>query len=264
MSHESRLDGLTAAQADDLEDEWRQLGATNIRRTALGGGLFRMQATFPGSPFATDNVAEVLQPAPAVAVAAAPPALSTETQFAPLADEYRAMFDACVPDSDQATRIDAHLKKIRAGGMRYRGLGTALGIPWQFIAIIHSLECSCDFTLHLHNGDPLTARTVRVPAGRPLAGTPPFTWEASAEDALRMKGYVGQSDWSLAAMLFRWEQYNGMGYRLQGLPTPYLWSFSNLYQQGLFVADHVFDADAKSRQCGAAVLLKQLQQVGMG
>ena len=74
-----------------------------------------------------------------------------------------------------------------------------------------------------------------------------------------MKGYVGLTDWSLASMLVRWEQYNGMGYRLRGLASPYLWSFSNLYTGGLFVADHVFDSDAKSQQCGAAVLLKRLQ-----
>ena len=258
MSFHSQLDGLSKAEADDLADEWQQLGAKNIRRTATGGGKFRMEADFPGSPFATDNLAEVLQPAPQ-AVAPLPLTVSTDTAFAPLADEYRAFFDACVPDPTQEARIQAHLKRMRAGTLRYRGLGQQLGIPWQFIAVIHSLECGCDFKLHLHNGDPLTARTVQVPAGRPLTGQPPFTWETSAEDALRMKGYVGLTDWSLASMLFRWEQYNGMGYRLRGLASPYLWSFSNLYTGGLFVADHVFDSDAKSQQCGAAVLLKRLQ-----
>ena len=36
-------------------------------------------------------------------------------------------------------------------------------------------------------------------------------------------------------------------------------SGSNIYTGGLFVADHVFEANARSRQCGAAVLLKRLQ-----
>jgi len=125
----------------------------------------------------------------------------------------------------------------------------------------HSLESGCDFTRHLHNGDPPQRAHDAGAEGQAVAGEPPFTWEQSAEDALRMKGFVGQTDWSLASMLFRWEQFNGMGYRLRGLPTPYLWSFSNIYDQGLFVADHVFDPQATSQQCGAAVLLKRLQSV---
>jgi lysozyme family protein len=209
------------------------------------------------SPFATADGAEFTTLPPALPPVAAP-AFSRDTAFSAIADEYRALFDACLPDPARDAQIDAQLRKMRPGEMRYHALGVQLGVPWIFIAIIHSLECASNFTLHLHNGDPLSARTLHVPSGRPADGQPPFTWEASAEDALRMKGYVGQSNWSLAAMLFRWETYNGMGYRVRGLPSPYLWSFSNLYSSGLFVTDHVFDADAVSRQCGAAVLLKRL------
>jgi lysozyme family protein len=257
MAHQERIEGLTAAEADEVAEEWRQLGATDIRKTAQANGLFTMTCSFAGSPFATAGEAEVLQPAPAVSAAQAPP-VSTSKDFALLAAEYRLQFDACVPEAGKEALIQAQLKKIRPGEMRYRALGERLGIPWHFIAIVHSLECGSDFRLHLHNGDPLTARTVQVPKGRPAAGNPPFTWETSAEDALQMKGLVNQPDWSLSAMLFRWEAFNGFGYRVRGLATPYLWSFSNIYQGGLFVADHVFEADARSKQCGAAVLLKKL------
>jgi lysozyme family protein len=257
MSHTARIEDLTAAEADTVADEWRQLGATQIQRIAQADGRFTMTCVFPGSPFATDNLAEVLQPAPVVR-AASPMAVRRSTEFELLAPEYRQQFDACVSEPDKEAQIQLHLNKIRPGEMRYRALGERLGIPWAFIAIVHSLECGCDFTRHLHNGDPLSARTVRVPAGRPLAGEPPFTWEASAEDALVMKRLAHQPDWSLAAMLFRWEAYNGFGYRVRGLASPYLWSFSNVYQGGLFVDDHVFDPAARSRQCGAAVLLKRL------
>jgi lysozyme family protein len=258
MAHESRIEGLTAAEAAEVESDWRLLGATEIRRIPQANGLFTMTCVFPGSPFATDDVDEVLQPLAAVA-AAAPPPVSTTKSFDMLAGEYRAQFDACRAEDEKEPLIKAQLQKIRPGEMRYRALGERLGVPWFFIAIVHSLECGCDFTRHLHNGDPLAARTTHVPMGRPAAGEPPFTWEVSAEDALRMKGLVGQADWSLAVMLFRWEAFNGFGYRVRGLATPYLWSFSNIYTGGLFVADHIFDAQARSRQCGAAVLLKRLQ-----
>jgi hypothetical protein len=40
--------------------------------------------------------------------------------------------------------------------------------------------------------------------------------------------------------------------------SPYLWSFSNHYDQGKFRFDGQFDRDLVSDQCGAAVLLKSM------
>ena len=258
MSHDARLEGLTAAEAQEVESEWKQLGAINIRRTPEPGGTFTLTCTFPGSPFATENAAQVLAPVPAVS-SEPPSTINKSTNFADIADEYRQSFDSCQARPERSAAIDGTCALIKQGRARYEALGTRLGIPWMFIGIIHSLESSCNFKLHLHNGDPLTQRTVRVPAGRPITGQPPFTWEQSAEDALRMKGFVGLADWSIASMLFRWESYNGMGYRTRGLPSPYLWSFSNLYTKGRFVADHQFDPNAVSGQAGAGRLLKELQ-----
>jgi lysozyme family protein len=128
------------------------------------------------------------------------------------------------------------------------------------VGIIHSLEASCDFTRHLHNGDPLTARTTHVPAGRPRTGRPPFTWEASAIDALTLQGFASWKDWSVAGTLYKLEAYNGFGYRdhHRTVPSPYLWSFSNHYTRGKYVADGRFSPTAVSQQCGAAVLLRRL------
>lgn len=258
MSFVSRQEGLSEAQAAEVEDELRQLGATDIHRIPEGNGKFIVVGTFPGSPFATPTAAVVEAEVPPSA-STAPPSVSKSTSFADLAPEYRACYDACKPLPDRAAQIAAQVARIRKGELRYRALGERLGIPWFFIGIIHSLESSCRFDRHLHNGDPLTERTTHVPAGRPKEGAPPFTWEQSAEDALRMKGYVGLTDWSTASMLFRWESYNGMGYREFDVASPYLWSFSNIYRRGHFVEDHKFDPDAVSRQAGAAVLLKALQ-----
>ena len=51
-----------------------------------------------------------------------------------------------------------------------------------------------------------------------------------------------------------------MGYRLKALPSPYLWSFTDRYISGKYVADHQFDPDAVSKQIGAATVLKRLQE----
>jgi hypothetical protein len=113
---------------------------------------------------------------------------------------------------------------------------------------------------HLHNGDPLQARTVHVPAGRPAAASPPFTWRQSAVDALTLKKFQEVADWSMPRMLYLLEKYNGFGYRMRRVPTPYLWSFSNLYEKGKFVQDGRFDSEAVSKQCGAALMLKAVAE----
>ena len=65
-------------------------------------------------------------------------------------------------------------------------------------------------------------------------------------------------------MLYKLEAYNGWGYRDHhpDVNSPYLWSFSNHYKSGKYVADGTFSATAVSAQCGAAVLLKRLTQLG--
>jgi lysozyme family protein len=70
-----------------------------------------------------------------------------------------------------------------------------------------------------------------VPAGRPLAGHPPFTWEESAIDALMMLDLHTWRDWSPAGTAYVWEAYNGFGYRLfhPQVNSPYLWSFTTAY-----------------------------------
>lgn len=120
------------------------------------------------------------------------------------------------------------------------------------------------FDRHLHNGDRLTARTVHVPSGRPVEGEPPFTWEESAQDALTMHGINEVEDWTLPRILYELESYNGWGYRLYHVhvKSPYLWSFSNHYTSGKYVADGTWSDTAASRQCGAAVIIRRLEERG--
>ena len=95
---------------------------------------------------------------------------------------------------------------------QYRWVEDDTGVPWFWIGAIHSRESSCDFTTHLHNGDPLTARTTHVPAGRPTEGDPPFTWEESAIDALEYQDLLGIEPWDCAQKLLQSELFNGTGY----------------------------------------------------
>jgi lysozyme family protein len=181
--------------------------------------------------------------------------------FDPLRAEYEAYYAACTVRPEHAGNVAYYVKRLNQGRPIYAQVGSDLnGIPWMFIGLIHGMECGFNFAGHLHNGDPLQARTVRVPAGRPPAGSPPFTWRQSAVDALTMKKFHEIGDWSIAHMLYLLEKYNGFGYRMRRMATPYLWSFSNLYEKGKFVQDGQFDPEAVSKQCGAALMLKAVAE----
>ena len=186
--------------------------------------------------------------------------LSKSREYDALASEYVRLFDLARPRQQFAEETAWHLTMMRQARPRYASLAARARIPWQFIAAIHGLEASFNFRAHLHNGDfPLSQRTRQVPAGRPQRWLPPSDWESSALDALRHLGFTGQSDWSVPRMLHRIEAFNGFGYRRFGKPSPYLWSFSTIYERGKFVADGRYDPRARSQQCGAAVMLKLLQ-----
>ena len=184
-----------------------------------------------------------------------------------LRQQYQTLFSSCVVNPSRVGTVNSIIARIMPNQGRYQSVAAPLGIPWYFVAVIHNMECGLNFNGHLHNGDPLTARTFHDPPGRPPNGQPPFTWEQSANDALtsHRPSIVNQTDWSLPAILYRLEGYNGYGYRglTPPLNTPYLWSFSNQYTSGKFIADHVFDPNAVSGQCGAAVILFQMAQNGV-
>lgn len=179
------------------------------------------------------------------------------------ANEYDSLFDTCIALPDKIAKVNWYANKLIENRPRYESVGGPLNIPWWFIGAIHGLESGFAFDRHLHNGDPLTTRTRRVPPGHPKTGEPPFTWEQSAQDALRYMKLDQWRDWSIAGALYQWEAYNGFGYRKYKINSPYLWSFSNHYEKGRYIRDHVFETNAVSNQCGAATLLRSLVNQGV-
>lgn len=149
--------------------------------------------------------------------------------------------------------------RIKQNKARYEAVAKDVGdIPWWFVAVIHQMEGGGSFSTHLHNGDPLTARTIQVPKGRPLAGCPPFTWEESAVDAMKLMRYDKVTGWDIETSLNRLEKYNGLGYKKRGVPSPYLWSYTQFYKSGKFVADGKYDPSAVSKQAGCVSIMKSL------
>ncbi len=176
-----------------------------------------------------------------------------------LRGDYETLYARMTIRPERRAEIAALVRRIMAQMARYQAVSAATLIPWFVIAIIHALEAGLRFDRHLHNGDPLNAPTTHVPAGRP-AGTGPFTWEESAMDAMTYHKLDRNKDWSLAGIAYELERYNGFGYRKKSppLPSPYLWSFSNIYTSGKYIADGTFSPTAVSQQVGGLVILRAL------
>lgn len=229
--------GVSSADVDSILDQASELLRTvrNAERTPRDGG-----------------------PAPGAAAFTVP-------SFDSIAKEYLELFETCKIKDDKRSEVGWYTSKITDPSRRkyYEQVTEETCVPWYFVAIVHGMECGFDITAHLHNGDSLKKKTWQVPAGRPDPWNPPNDWVSSAVDAMKVDKFHEKADWDLAKMLYRWEAYNGWRSRvLKGIKTPYLWSFSNHYTKGKFVADGVWDQNAVSKQCGAAVMLKSLVEQG--
>jgi lysozyme family protein len=141
----------------------------------------------------------------------------------------------------------------RSAKSRYQAVAAKTGVPWAVIAVIHERECSQDWTGSLAQGDPWNRASVHVPAGRG-----PFrSWEEAAIDALiNCSPFAARNnDWSIGGTLTVLERYNGLGYASRGRPSPYVWSGTDQYISGKYIADGVYDPNAVDSQLGCAGLL---------
>lgn len=144
-------------------------------------------------------------------------------------------------------------KRLVAAKQRYLTVSAKTGIPWPFIAVTHQRESSQNWSRSLAQGDPWNQVSVHVPKGRG-----PFTsWEEAAYDALvNCAPYASRNkDWSIGGLLTLLEQYNGLGYAAKGVPSPYIWSGTDQYVKGKYVADHVYDPNEVDKQLGCAGLI---------
>lgn len=187
------------------------------------------------------------------------------TLTAALRDDYQRLFDTCQIRPEWQAEVDAIAQRVLAAEARYRSVADPLGVPWAVVGVIHSMETGLRFDRHLHNGDALGERTLRVPAGRPKTGLPPFSWEDSARDALELQKYDRWTDWSVPGILFKWETYNGWGYRQYhpDVKSPYLWSFTHHYTRGKYAADGTWAPALVSKQVGAAAALRRLAELNV-
>lgn len=153
-----------------------------------------------------------------------------------------------------AKRLDAPPAKSR-----YQAVQAKAPVPWFAIAVTHERECSQNWNGSIAQGDPWNKKSTHVPKGRG-----PFnSWEDCAYDALmNCAPYAGRwNDWSVGGTLTLLEKYNGVGYAAKGRPSPYIWSGTDQYVSGKFVADHVYNPNVVDQQLGCAGLLKAMMEI---
>jgi lysozyme family protein len=177
--------------------------------------------------------------------------------FDDLQASYATQWKTMVVLPQWAFAVEQAARRIVKNKARYQMVEAKTGVPWFFIGTINELESGGDFSTFLGNGEPLDRKTRLVPKGRG-----PFkTWEAGAIDAIKYDGLDKVKSWQIERIAYQGEGYNGWGYHNHGAPSAYLWSGSNVYKGGKYIADGVWSASAKSQQVGIMPLLRVMAAI---
>lgn len=150
-------------------------------------------------------------------------------------------------------------KKYNENIETYEAIAEEVGLPKELVAALHYRESGCDFDSYMHNGDPLGQVTTHVPKGIYFE-----TFEESAIDALtgfeeyRDRYGLSADSSDLSSMMSFGERYNGMGYFNKGRTNPYLYSGTDAYTTGKYVADGVYDGNFKDKQPGIYLLINSV------
>lgn len=209
---------------------------------------------------------------PPVAVPASPPvAIHDSPQIAALKAANAKRWAAMHVKADKIAEFDETAAKLCAdtAKARYQKISAKTGVPWYAIAVIHEREAAGRFDAQLGQGDPLNQVSIHIPTGRgPFLNHPD---DPSGEDAfyrgaldalIDCAPYASKwKDWSIGGLLTLLEEYNGLGYANMGVPSAYVWSGSDQYVSGKYVADHVYSATAIDVQEGCAPLLSRMAEI---
>ena len=168
--------------------------------------------------------------------------------------QYARWWDAMTINASRAEEFAKYALFAITNKAIYAAVSAATGLPWHMIAVIHRRESDANFDTYLGNGQPLDRVTTEVPRGRG-----PFKdFIAGAIDAVRQEGWSTIVDWRLEKELFYCEAFNGPGYDMRKVPSPYLWGGTNIQTRGKYVADGRFDPLELDTQPGCAPILKTI------
>lgn len=178
--------------------------------------------------------------------------------------EYAKQWDTMRINSNRVVEFKKIAEYAIANKAIYLSIAAKVGMLWAHIAVIHKRESDSQdkngnprFDSYLGNGQPLNRKTTIVPKGRG-----PFkTFEEGALDALHLDGLDAIKDWRLEKILYYCEVFNGGGYSVRGLPSPYVWGGTSIQRPGKFVSDARWNGSAVDTQPGCAPILYMIAKL---
>lgn len=169
-----------------------------------------------------------------------------------------------------ALRLSAPDAKARYQGVTDRLVDLKLQpVPWWFIAVVSEREYGGPphWDRQLGQGDHLNAKSIHEPAGMGpyLAHDGDITpghdaWTRCCVDVLQNSAPFAAkwTLWTVGGVMTLFEEYNGLGYAAHGVPSAYVWSGTDQYVSGKYVADHVYDPKRIDVQEGCAPILSMM------
>jgi len=174
--------------------------------------------------------------------------------------QYAKWWDAMVINQSRLEEFTAEAHFAITNKLTYLTITDKTGLPWPMIATLHRRESDANFSTYLGNGQPLSHVTTIVPRGRGPFHEP-GAFVNGAVDAIAQEGWNGVQDWRLEKQLYYCELFNGPGYFMHGLPSPYVWGGTSIQRPGKYVADGVFSTAVLDPQPGCAPLLAMIAKL---
>jgi len=195
------------------------------------------------------------------------------TDISALMARNAARWQAMRLNADRLAAFDATARRLCAADAkaRYAAIAAATGVPWFVIAVIHEREAGGPphWDRQLGQGDPLDRVSTHDPAGRgPFfdhdddpPGQDAF-YRAALDALIDCPPHAAKwTDWSAGGAVTILEEYNGLGYAAMGVPSAYVWSGTDQYVSGKYVADHVYRANVVDVQEGCAPVIAAMMAI---
>lgn len=190
------------------------------------------------------------------------------TDIAALIQKNQARWDEMHMRADRLSAFNATAKRLYTGKDQYVAIQSATGVPWPVVAVIHEREAGGPphWDKQLGQGDPLDKVSRHDPQGRgpfyshdadlPLQGA---FYRAALDALIDCAPHAAKwMDWSMGGTCTILEEYNGLGYAAHGVPSAYVWSGTDQYVSGKYVADHDYRPGVVDVQEGCAPILASM------
>lgn len=172
--------------------------------------------------------------------------------FDVLKAEYLALLSkAKITRASEAKSRAAEIIKLKP---HYAPVSEKTGVPIIWLMAINERESGSSLLSYLGNGQRLNRVTTIVPKGR----GPWADWPSGAVDGLTCEHLVGLNGWDWPFSLYHEEAWNGFGPRDHGKHTGYLWSGTDVYTGGKYVADGIWNPNFSDPQLGTVPIMLAL------